>query len=187
MGLSQDALLGSRLMSMRDVLLTKSQLFDLLMQINNWDGCIPKPAIQKPKPLWTGKQVLSLIIPKINYIRVNDDDARSFYLDEASVIIKRGEFLAGLLGKAIVGNTRGSLIGCIWIDFGPDRAKNFFTDIQRIINNWLLISGFTVGIDDTIVPDEIIERIAKLTMDAKQSFYQVLQDTQKDKKRLIVH
>jgi DNA-directed RNA polymerase II subunit RPB1 len=30
------------------------------------DEKFPPPAILKPKPLWTGKQLFSLIIPKIN-------------------------------------------------------------------------------------------------------------------------
>lgn len=35
----------------------------LLMWIPNWDGKIPQPAILKPRPLWTGKQLFSLLIP----------------------------------------------------------------------------------------------------------------------------
>lgn len=30
----------------------------------NWDGSVPIPAIIKPKPLWTGKQILSMCIPR---------------------------------------------------------------------------------------------------------------------------
>ena len=35
-----------------------------------WDGRIPVPAIIKPKPLWTGKQIMTMILPsKINVRR----------------------------------------------------------------------------------------------------------------------
>lgn len=54
----------------------------LLMWIPNWDGKIPQPAILKPKPLWTGKQIFSLTIPDhTNCIRKhsthpdNEDDS----------------------------------------------------------------------------------------------------------------
>ena len=98
------------------------------MWIENWNGEIPKPAILKPEPLWTGKQIISMIIPQINYLKIRDDDnANNGYFNDKSVIIKRGELLVGQLSKPIVGNTRGSLIGCIWIDYGPEEAKNFLS------------------------------------------------------------
>lgn len=187
MGLNQDALLAIRLFTLRDVLLTRSQITDLLMQMEDWNGQIPKPAIIKPQTLWTGKQILSLIIPKINYIRPVESDAKEFYHDDHSVIIKRGELLVGIIHKAIVGNTRGSLMGCIWIDYGPEKTKDFFTYTQKVVNCWLLFNGFTVGIADTIIPVELLEKIEKQRLEAKQNFLNVLQDTQKEAKKLIVH
>lgn len=45
---------------------------NLLMYLEEWDGTIPQPAILKPKPLWTGKQLFSMIIPPgINCIRTH--------------------------------------------------------------------------------------------------------------------
>jgi len=45
---------------------------NLLMFLSTWDGKMPQPAILKPRPLWTGKQVFSLIIPgHINVIRTH--------------------------------------------------------------------------------------------------------------------
>ena len=43
---------------------------NILMWWEDFDGKVPTPAILKPKPIWTGKQVFNLIIPKqINLIR----------------------------------------------------------------------------------------------------------------------
>ena len=45
---------------------------NLLMFLSTWDGKVPQPAILKPRPLWTGKQIFSLIIPgHINCIRTH--------------------------------------------------------------------------------------------------------------------
>lgn len=42
------------------------------MWIFDWDGKIPQPAILKPKPLWTGKQIFSMIIPgNVNMVRTH--------------------------------------------------------------------------------------------------------------------
>ena len=41
-------------------------MMNLVMFLPTWDGKLPVPAILKPKPLWTGKQLFSLIIPGEN-------------------------------------------------------------------------------------------------------------------------
>ncbi len=56
----------------------------LLMFLPSWDGRMPKPCILKPKPLWTGKQLMTLIIPgRVNCIRTHsqhpDDEDRGPY------------------------------------------------------------------------------------------------------------
>ena len=57
-------------MTKRDVFIEKPDMMNLLMQLPRWNGHMPMPAIIKPTPLWTGKQLFSLIIPgKINCIR----------------------------------------------------------------------------------------------------------------------
>jgi DNA-directed RNA polymerase II subunit RPB1 len=66
MGIVQDSLLGVMLFTLRDTFIEKELVMNLLMWANYDDEKFPPPAILKPKPLWTGKQLFSLIIPKIN-------------------------------------------------------------------------------------------------------------------------
>ena len=69
-GIVQDTLCAVRKMTKRDVFIEKPDMMNLLMQLPRWNGHMPMPAIIKPTPLWTGKQLFSLIIPgKINCIR----------------------------------------------------------------------------------------------------------------------
>lgn len=45
---------------------------NLLMFLPRWDGRMPIPAVLKPTPLWTGKQLFSQIIPgRVNCIRLH--------------------------------------------------------------------------------------------------------------------
>jgi len=46
-----------RLMSKRDAFIEKDLMINILMTMEDWDGVVPMPAILKPRPLWTGKQV----------------------------------------------------------------------------------------------------------------------------------
>ena len=51
---------------------SQGEVMNLLMFLSTWDGKVPQPAILKPRPLWTGKQIFSLIIPgHINCIRTH--------------------------------------------------------------------------------------------------------------------
>ena len=50
----------------------QESVMNLLMWLPSWDGKMPQPAILKPKPLWTGKQLFSLIIPgNVNLIKAH--------------------------------------------------------------------------------------------------------------------
>lgn len=59
--------------SMFDILLFhQDTMMNLMMWIPDWDGKLIQPAILKPKPLWTGKQIFSMIIPgNVNMIRTH--------------------------------------------------------------------------------------------------------------------
>ena len=65
-------------------LLLKGQMMNLLMFLPSWDGHMPQPSILKPRPLWTGKQLMTLITPgRVNCIRThsthNDDEDKGPY------------------------------------------------------------------------------------------------------------
>ncbi len=62
----------------------KDLVMNLLLWMRNWNGKLPVPAVLKPKPLWTGKQIFSLIIPgRVNCIRTHsthpDDEDKGPY------------------------------------------------------------------------------------------------------------
>jgi DNA-directed RNA polymerase II subunit RPB1 len=72
MGIVQDTLTAVRKMTKRDVFLTHEDMMTLVMFLPTWDGKLPMPAILKPKPLWTGKQLFTLIIPgNVNCTRLH--------------------------------------------------------------------------------------------------------------------
>lgn len=156
---------------------------NLLMFLSTWDGKVPQPAILKPRPLWTGKQVFSLIIPgHINCVRTHsthpDDEDSGPYkhispgdtkvpLPTATsggwgevfaprhvpyplslvvvllwqVIVENGELIMGILCKKSLGTSAGSLVHISYLEMGHDVTRLFYSNIQTVINNWLLIEG----------------------------------------------
>lgn len=50
-----------RLMTKRDTFIEADVMMNMLMWLEDWDGRVPMPAVLKPRPLWTGKQVGSVV------------------------------------------------------------------------------------------------------------------------------
>lgn len=49
-------------MTKRDTFIEKDVFMNILMWLEDWDGVVPMPAVIKPRPLWTGKQVFFVIL-----------------------------------------------------------------------------------------------------------------------------
>lgn len=95
---------------------------NILMWWEDFDGKVPAPTILKPKPLWTGKQVFNLIIPRqINLLRYSawhQETEKGFITPgDTQVRIEKGELLSGTLCKKTLGSSSGSLIHVIWYVF----------------------------------------------------------------------
>ena len=39
------------------------------MWLDDWDGKVPVPVILKPRPLWSGKQIINMFLPRVNLVR----------------------------------------------------------------------------------------------------------------------
>lgn len=160
MGIVQDTLAGVYKMCRRDVFLTKEQVMNILLWVPEWDGVIPQPAIFKPRPRWTGKQLISMVIPKIVNLHMRSDDkADDSPLKDEGLLVHGGDLMYGLLTKKNVGATGGGIIHIIFNEQGPDAAMAFFNGCQRVVNYWLLHNGFSIGIGDTIPDKATIEKI----------------------------
>lgn len=158
MGIVQDTLCGIYKICRRDVFLTKEQIMNILLWVPDWDGVIPQPAIIKPKPLWTGKQLISLVIPNgLNLVRASEDGFSP--TNDDGLLVHGGELMFGLLNKKSVGASGGGIIHIIYNEKGWEAAMNFFNGAQNLVNYWLLHNGFSIGIGDTIPDRDTIRQI----------------------------
>lgn len=188
-GLVIDSVVSGYLMTRRDSFFTKEEACQLVMGIHypqrsfkpNGTACspndphsvpLPLPAILKPQPLWTGKQLFSLIFPRLRLSRQVNDSVDFFYNKvledgEGYVHVSSGELLCGALCKKMLGTSSGGLVHVIYNDFGPDAAVNFISDAQRILVNYMLRRGFSVGIGDCLIGADPEENISKLLHQTK--------------------
>lgn len=183
--LVQDALCGIRKITRRDIFITKEELFQLILWVDDsiMVKDIPSPTIIKPVLLWTGKQIITMILPKIdlvayhsihyNFIDKIKNDVTMSEIEkkqkieliettnpyDTKIIIQNGELLSGIICKRTAGSTTGGLVHIIFNDISPQAARDFIDRSSQVVNQWMLNHGFSVGIADTVVPKETTERI----------------------------
>ncbi|MGC8674483.1 MAG: DNA-directed RNA polymerase subunit A' [Thermoprotei archaeon] len=168
MGAIQDFISGAFLLTRKSVLLEKGEVMDLLYA-GSYEGPLPPPAITQPRPLWTGKQIVSLFIPEsITYSSkanscVGCGDCK--YDDcpgDGFVYVKDGELLMGVLDKKSIGATvPNSLLHRIVKDAGVAAGREFMDKAFKVFLRYSEGNGFTVGLKDLEIPNTVREALKK--------------------------
>jgi len=178
----QDYISGAYLLTSKSTLLSREDVIDLLSAAGYF-GEIPEPAILKPKIRWTGKQIISLFLPKdLNYrkpskiasataLRCIDEDCPH----DSLVIIKKGIMLEGVLDKASIGREEPeSLIHWIIIGYGEDLARLFMDRVYKIFLRYIEKHGFTMSFSHLLIPSEYKSKIVELINEKKREVYEYI-------------
>jgi DNA-directed RNA polymerase II subunit RPB1 len=148
-GCVQDSLSGAYIMS-TDNNIPYSVAANLLCNTSS----ISKMNLKKGETI-SGKQVFSHIIPEgINSVKKKGKDI--------IFQIKNGELLEGILDKSQLSTSKNSIIHYVWDKYGPTHTQKFIDDTQRLILNYLLNKGLTVGIKDCIIPNDLIKQLREM-------------------------
>lgn len=106
-------------------------------------------ALKKSKA-YQGSELFSLIIPS------------GINTKHAGLEVEEGQIKKGQVGKSHVGGKSDSLIHFIWDEYGMIETKNFLDNVAKLVNNFNLYNGFTVGIGDIVIPKNIQDQMNKL-------------------------
>ncbi|KXH65390.1 RNA polymerase Rpb1 [Colletotrichum salicis] len=123
------------------------------------------PAVIKPRPRWTGKQVISTILKNIKPLngeglwmsgkcQVKGEQWGKGHLEEGSVLFQDGQFLTGILDKAHLGPSSGGLVHSIHEVYGPAIAGKLLSAMGRLLTRYLNMRAFTCGMDDLRLTSE---------------------------------
>ncbi|KAF8060852.1 hypothetical protein FPV67DRAFT_310188 [Lyophyllum atratum] len=181
MGIVQDTLCGIRKFTLRDTFLDWNAVQNILLWVPEWDGSVPIPAIVKPKPLWTGKQILSLTIPRGINIHRSPDPRSSNPVFDDGMMIENGELIYGIVEKKTVGASQGGLVHVVFREKGPEATRQLFTGLQMVVNYWLFHNGFSIGIGDTIADPKTMAYITQTIAESKANVAQVIDDAYHDR------
>lgn len=187
MGIVQDTLTASRKFTKRDTFIEMDLVMQLLMWLPDWDGKVPQPAILKPRPLWTGKQIFTLIVPgNVNLVRTHsthdDEEDKGPYAhmtpSDTKVIIEHGVHISGIICKKTLGPSAGGLIHVLFKEYGHEVAKSFYNAIQRVINYWLMWEGHSIGIGDAVADNNTMLQVEECIRRAKEEVKKVVEQAQ---------
>lgn len=152
-GIIQDGLLGAYNLTQPDMKIRWKDAMNI-MSYTNSGNTFP---ISKGKEYF-GTELFSNIIP--DNINVN----------KKHLVVKDGvlDNKKGVLNKSMLGaKKQNSLVHLIWDEYGADDVQDFLNDTQRLINNFNMVNGFSVGMRDLIIDSKVKKIINKLTETTK--------------------
>ncbi|MFO7872601.1 MAG: DNA-directed RNA polymerase subunit A', partial [Candidatus Undinarchaeales archaeon] len=109
-----------------------------------------------------GKQLFSLFIPDNVNITFKSRDG-------SDVVIEDGKLVKGAIDDKAVGAMAGELIEEILRKDGQDAVRDFLDGITRLAIAYLDTKGFTTGIDDEDLPEDVREEINKVLVKSEKN------------------
>ncbi|KAJ1823841.1 hypothetical protein LPJ56_002916, partial [Coemansia sp. RSA 2599] len=168
-GLIQDSVDGGVIMTKRDSMFTRSEYQELVYwalrpetQSHLPEGKVQllPPAIFKPKPMWTGKQVISTLLLNLTWgcaplNLVSKDKIGKKYLtavaeEEERVLILDGELLVGILDKSQFGASSYGLVHSVYELYSPMHAGRLLSTLGRLFLRYLQEIGFSCRMEDLL-------------------------------------
>jgi DNA-directed RNA polymerase beta' subunit len=167
----QNTIIGAYLLSRKDTFFTRDEVFQVFACLRRPHKLIYEthPAILLPFRLWTGKQILSCLLPDDLYMKkkVRNAPKRVSCMDteERLVHIEQGTLLAGQLCKATCGPVEGGIVQSICRyssgggEAGRRMAMHFISDLQRVTDNYLTGHGNSISLGDFRTTFSVQEQI----------------------------
>ncbi|XP_022661232.1 DNA-directed RNA polymerase III subunit RPC1-like isoform X1 [Varroa jacobsoni] len=163
-GAIQDFITGGYLLTHKDEMFDRDTACQLISQLiaGRDSGTLvelPRPAILKPRVLWTGKQIFSLILKpsRESNVRINLRAKNKKYTknedmcaNDNYVIIRNSELLCGRMDKGTMGSgSKNSIFYLLLRDYNAQLAADAMWRLARVAAYFLLSTkGFSIGIGD---------------------------------------
>lgn len=175
MGMVQDGLIGLHLMTGGGTVLDRARACRLIGATRNCARALPAPALVvrrraggAPERLWTGRQLLSELLPAELYMEpAGRLAAADGSVAEEPVLVRAGQLLCGTLKKAHAGTGGGGIVDTLCRVGGGAAVVRFLSDAQRMARAYLLHRPHHVGVADVMLDDsgqqQVTERLEKAT------------------------
>jgi DNA-directed RNA polymerase beta' subunit len=158
-GIYQDSLLGSYRFTRPGIKLSPRDAMNLLMMYPNVDV----EALKGKKEI-TSFDVISQILPPMtmSYKTKLWEEGEDYGTSNNVLEIHKGRYVRGQMEKSMLGSSSKGMIHRVYNDYGNMAAANFIDNLQNIINEYMKISSFSVGISDLIADKETAKKIVQV-------------------------
>ena len=148
-GAIRDFITAAYLLTKEDTLLPKNMFTDLALAAG-YSGALPKPKVTTPKPLYTGHQLFSLVLPDdFNYVMSSKWNQGSKNPQKDDVLIKNGEIQKGIIDRAAIGAEEpDSILHRISKDYGTGRSREFLNSTLSMLRAFITRYGFSYGYNE---------------------------------------
>jgi DNA-directed RNA polymerase II subunit RPB1 len=162
-GVVQDALAGSYLATLPNNFFTRREFMNMMMKNKRFRE-LPQA---NDSGRYTGQHIIGTLFAPININMANSqyDNVKDPNLN--IVTIQEGKFLKGVLDKDVFNKAGKGILHTTYNDYGPKAAVELLDGIQNMMETYLIMKGFSVGISD-LIADEDTRKQMKETVDAKK-------------------
>ena len=167
-GAIRDFITSAYLFTRSSNYLTRIEVNRLLLGAR-YEGEIPEPKIKQPQPMWSGKQIFSLFLPKnMNYVlkanicqgcvKCKEEECEF----DAYVVVKNGQLVSGVIDRRSIGAEQSeSLLHRIIKDYGTQAGREFLNKITRMLKCYISMRGFSYAYNELVLSPKAEERIDK--------------------------
>jgi len=167
-GAIRDFITAAYLFTKKASYLTRNEVNRLVLGAG-YEGPLPEPKVKEPQPLWTGKQIFSLFLPKdMNYVLKASICQGCAKCEEekcpfdAYVVVKNGELVSGVIDRRSIGAEQSeSLLHRIIKDYGTQAGREFLNRITHLLKLFISMRGFTYSYEQLVLSPKASDKIKK--------------------------
>ena len=161
----QDIVVGLYRISKDKVFVNNKQFFNILAGNSKFTGNFMKPSSQiNGAMIWEGRELLSSVINPLVNINTN------------KLVIENGVIKKGKVDKKTYQDMTSGLVQHVYNELGAEECQALFDNTQRLICDWLVYNGFSVGISDLMINKSTDEKLRNVVKDCKIDVYNIIRD-----------
>ena len=188
----QDYISGAYLLTIKTSLFTIEEMSRIISRSLAYVD-LEEPAILKPRPLYTGKQIISMLLPRdLNFegkAKIGSGDLKcdnENCMADSFIVIRGGRLLMGVLDKNAIGAEQpNNLLHVIALEYGEGKAREFLDTIFRSFIRVLEIKGLSVAYSDIEIPREARQEVERLTEKARREVEEFIEQYRRGVLELI--
>jgi DNA-directed RNA polymerase beta' subunit len=170
-----------------DCLAGAYEITQLDVKINKYNamllfGPVAKDSYDFNKQEYSGRDIVQFLLNKydVNYrtrLSSYKENWHKFVnYQETELVIEKGKYISGVLDQKSIGQgSKGSLIHTIYSKYGPKEAFDFVYRLQRVVDKFMSVQGFTFSLRDITLSKETVRKLKIITDNMIADSYQITQ------------